>query len=416
MKETNDYKYIVLEINAQKYNVSLRLSLNDANFIIKHENECSNNYNNLVAKLIINHIIDQEFVPSIEIVASDSKVLTEYINNIVNENMHLSESYKKMSEYQDICQRFVMSIKDMFINAVHPIVDTISQIDFSLMQNIGKTTFSISNQADSTLSDITSAVKESFSKIQEIASIALETIEPIKQISKIASETLSGFSSQLSSLFEKIKIPTISEEEKEELQTNFEMWGKCGWTSMPHSDLCIFKNAPTNIKDANKKIKIWCKKEDVETLFEFLHIVEGVKKNDLEEAISLYYSRKYKSCAMLLFSLIDAKLIRLQRKEDVSEKTKRRCSGASAIKKIKQRIETEQDINETFLLLLSFVNLFACMEVFFEDAKDFKKQPTLINRNFLQHGMLTRKVTKRDCIQLFLLYYNFLEFVEIMNN
>lgn len=119
---------------------------------------------------------------------------------------------------------------------------------------------------------------------------------------------------------------------------------------------------------------------------------------------------------MLLFSLIDAKLIRLQRKEDVSEKTKRRCSGASAIKKIKQRIETEQDINETFLLLLSFVNLFACMEVFFEDAKDFKKQPTLINRNFLQHGMLTRKVTKRDCIQLFLLYYNFLEFVEIMNN
>lgn len=228
MKETNDYKYIVLEINAQKYNVSLRLSLNDANFIIKHENECSNNYNNLVAKLIINHIIDQEFVPSIEIVASDSKVLTEYINNIVNENMHLSESYKKMSEYQDICQRFVMSIKYMFINAVHPIVDTISQIDFSLMQNIGKTTFSISNQADSTLSDITSAVKESFSKIQEIASIALETIEPIKQISKIASETLSGFSSQLSSLFEKIKIPTISEEEKEELQTNFEMWGKCG--------------------------------------------------------------------------------------------------------------------------------------------------------------------------------------------
>lgn len=416
MKETNDYKYIVLEINAQKYNVSLRLSLNDANFIIKHENEYSNNYNNLVAKLIINHIIDQEFVPSIEIVASDSKVLTEYINSIVNENMHLSESYKKMSEYQDICQRFVMSVKDMFINAVHPIVDTISQIDFSLMQNIGKTTFSISNQVDSTLSDITSAVTESFSKIQEIASIALETIQPIKQISKIASETLSGFSSQLSSLFEKIKIPTISEEEKEELQTNFEMWGKCGWTSMPHSDLCIFKNAPTDIKDANKKIKMWCKKEDIETLFKFLHIVEGVKKNDLEEAISLYYSRKYKSCAMLLFSLIDAKLIRLQRKEDVSEKTKRRCSGASAIKKIKQRIETEQDINETFLLLLSFVNLFACMEVFFEDAKDFKKQPTLINRNFLQHGMLTRKVTKRDCIQLFLLYYNFLEFVEIMNN
>lgn len=416
MKENDDYKHIVLEINAHKYKVSLRLSLKDANFVIKHKNEYSNNYNILVAKLIINHIIDQDNVPSIEFVASDSGILTEYINSIVNEDIHLSESYEKMSEYQDICQRFVMSIIDMLMDATLPIADSIPQMDSSWMRNIVETAVGTSNQIGSVAPNLADAAKESFSNIQEIVFMIQQAMEPIEQMSKVVSETLSGFVSQLSSLFELIKMPDISEEQKEELRFNFEAWGKCGWTSMPNSDLTIFENAPTDIKDANNKIKIWCKKEDVEILFEFLHSAEGVNKTDLEEAISLYYSQQYKPCAMLLFSLIDAKLIRMQRKEDRDIKTKRRNSGAKAIKKIKQRIELEQDINETFYLLLLFVNLFACIEVFFEDAKDFKKQPTLINRNFLQHGMLTRRVKKRDCIQLFLLYYNFLEFVGIMNN
>ena len=131
--------------------------------------------------------------------------------------------------------------------------------------------------------------------------------------------------------------------------------------------------------------------------------------------MNLYRTRQYKSCAMLLFSLLDAKLIRMQRKEDSDPKSKRRSSGTPAIRKIKKRVEEEQDINKKFFLLLSYTNLFACIETLFEDAKDFKKQPTLINRNFLQHGMLTRKVKKRDCIQLFLLYYNFLEFFEIIS-
>lgn len=35
-----------------------------------------------------------------------------------------------------------------------------------------------------------------------------------------------------------------------------------------------------------------------------------------------------------------------------------------------------------------------------------------MNRNFVDHGMLHRKVRRIDCIQLFLVYYNFLTFEE----
>lgn len=35
-----------------------------------------------------------------------------------------------------------------------------------------------------------------------------------------------------------------------------------------------------------------------------------------------------------------------------------------------------------------------------------------MNRNFVDHGMLHRKVRRMDCIQLFLAYYNFLMFEE----
>ncbi len=47
-------------------------------------------------------------------------------------------------------------------------------------------------------------------------------------------------------------------------------------------------------------------------------------------------------------------------------------------------------------------------------GRDFKRQPDIVNRNFIDHGMLHRNVTKRDRIQIFLLYYNLLEILDIV--
>ena len=139
---------------------------------------------------------------------------------------------------------------------------------------------------------------------------------------------------------------------------------------------------------------------------------DKIQIQDYEEAIFNFKNKKYKSCAMILLSLIDAKLIRMQRKEDRNKG--RRSTGFSAIKNIEKRIDAEENIEKKLLLFLLYKNLFACLKEIFANGDDFKTQPILANRNFVYHGMLHRNVCKRDCIQLFLLYYNFLMFFEMI--
>lgn len=76
-------------------------------------------------------------------------------------------------------------------------------------------------------------------------------------------------------------------------------------------------------------------------------------------------------------------------------------------------IKNEQDLEKRFLLLLDYENLFACLNTVFANGGDFRKQPVVINRNFVAHGMMTRRVIRKDCVQLFLLYYNLLMFLEM---
>ena len=75
---------------------------------------------------------------------------------------------------------------------------------------------------------------------------------------------------------------------------------------------------------------------------------------------------------------------------------------------------SEEDAKRLLFTLLFEANLFACLEKVFEKGNDFRKQPEVLNRNFLDHGMLTRKVTRKDCVQLFLLYYNILELLDMI--
>lgn len=127
-----------------------------------------------------------------------------------------------------------------------------------------------------------------------------------------------------------------------------------------------------------------------------------IKKDDLAEAIHCYKNGYYKSCALILFGLIDAKLIRKQSKGS----GKRRKTGATAMKIIKEKVEQETNINKTLFYLLDFLTLTSCIYTLFADGNDFTDEPVTINRNFVNHGMSTKRVRKRDCVQLFLVLYN----------
>lgn len=218
----------------------------------------------------------------------------------------------------------------------------------------------------------------------------------------------------ISTFLQSVYIPELSEEQKEQLRCSHEAWGKYGWTQPPSAPITFLDRPPVDRKDATIKALKYCKNTDLERLFATLLELPHAKKSDINEAIFDFKNRKYKSSALILFALIDARLIRLQRDDDRREKGNYRAVGKGAAKKLFERIEKEQDIHKRTFILFSHQNILHCLLTVFADGKDFRVQPDEINRNFVGHGMLTRKVTRKDCVQLFLLYYNLLSYLDII--
>ena len=216
--------------------------------------------------------------------------------------------------------------------------------------------------------------------------------------------------SQLSEIIKNIRIPSISEERKQELLETHTLWGTYGWTINPCVEFkTLFNIAPLDKKTADSVALKACSEKEMEELFDIIMRTKRVNKTDFEEAVFDYKHKKYKSCALVLFSLVDAMLIRLQKKTDSNGRGRK--VGFRAVKEVENRIE--EDVNKDLFFTVMFcTNISACLKKMFESGNDFKKQPEVINRNFLDHGMLTRRVSRKDCIQLFLLYYNMLELLD----
>lgn len=107
----------------------------------------------------------------------------------------------------------------------------------------------------------------------------------------------------------------------------------------------------------------------------------------------------------MLFGLIDAKLIRVQ-----SRSKGKRKVGASAVRQLKSAFEETKD-GQVFYTMLFCSNLFASLETIFAYGNDFKDEPDIINRNFVDHGMNHKRIRRRDCIQLFLVLNNLMYFL-----
>ncbi len=198
-----------------------------------------------------------------------------------------------------------------------------------------------------------------------------------------------------------LQLPQYSEERKKSLIQSYEMWGQYGWTMNPLASPVLFNSCPNTLKDANALARHYC--SIMNPIFDEIRSCKRVKK-DFEEAVFSFENKKYKSCALVLFTLIESSLIRTQKHT--------RAVGKGAINKAEDR---KNDIHiESFFQMLILNNYFACLKKMFEGAPNFKPQPDVINRNFLCHGMLWRDVRRGDCIKLFLVYYNTLLYLELL--
>lgn len=366
-------------IDSKEYTVDAFLSISDFEDLVDTDEQNARlSFARFIQKRIINN---GNSVPTIEsISAQEDTNFQELIDSLVNDDHLLKECFEKRDKAEPLCDRFLYSLKD----------------ESKIMSK-----------------KVSEALENAIPKLPQFE-IPTDIIENLNKTLNRVAETINAITSSFTETWKNFSFPGFTEKEKENIISAQIQWGEYGWTQPPESPVRLFYEKPSNAKEAYNQASEYCSNAYMDFLFSDLRRMKFVKKADLDEAIFDYKNRKYKSCALILFGLIDARLIRLQRKEDRNKKGKR-ASGASAARKLAHRIESTHDLSQMVFFLFSFQNVGACLQKVFADGNDFKTQPEVINRNFLDHGMLHRKVTKRDCIQLFLLYYNLLELLAIIS-
>lgn len=258
-----------------------------------------------------------------------------------------------------------------------------------------------------------------FSVLEKLGSIDVSAfIDPIniviKRIHAIVSQIdfdqitqcLYTFGQQIEALVN----PQIDEEELAQRIAAYQAWGSYGWTMPGNAPWQLFDTPPNSQKEANRIVMQYCHKQDIEQVFADLETKKHVRKSDLREAKFCFDHGKYKACTMLLFSMIDARLIRLVG----TCGTKKRPIGKKAAINLINHIQKEYDDAHRIFFVLRFENLRTCYECIFKYGDDFRNQVPNINRNFVSHGMRWKAVTKTECIQVLLLYYETMTLLDLL--
>lgn len=185
---------------------------------------------------------------------------------------------------------------------------------------------------------------------------------------------------------------------------------------------------PNNIK---KSLEYWVEKNwiivlslryvEIETLFfsksndtekDNLYLMEEIKKNLKNEEINqkvfkskffknnafksvleCYKSKNYYAGVMVLATMIDGALIKIQEKKE-----NRRKIGNN----VSKEINNKSDESWSLEYILDY-SLIIWLEKFFENANDFSNKK--LNRNMLLHGMYEKEITELEFFQLLNVVY-----------
>ena len=119
-----------------------------------------------------------------------------------------------------------------------------------------------------------------------------------------------------------------------------ERWGEFGWTPHPDDDRSMYNKPPADRRNAKKIMKKHLNNESMNNLYQYIKNEELVRINDFEESVSSFENKNYKSCCMMLFSLIDNLFIECCKFiSDPNEKQEKYRSGIRAIEAIQKKDE-----------------------------------------------------------------------------
>lgn len=408
---------LYIKVGKTEYGATAFLSVRDMEYIagIDFDQSCID-CKELTLSILVSHLIDYpEQTISKELI--DDSEIERFIEVYIDSSEELKSIYLE-NKADDSCERFVNSLRTrtedlgkQIVENLRPALQEFANAIKIVVPPVPKLV--ITPQLQETLNAFSEISRVYTESIQtSVVSMAQVLSESINRILPDYTQTMNNLAQTMAKFAEVFKSPLLSEERKKELQDSFTQWGKYGWTLPPNADLELFYNSPLNEKDAYRIVRPYINKGGMQFVFDVLLQMKHIRKSDIKEAIANYEDKRYKSCIMILFSLIDARIIRLQEVKD----GKRRPSGYRGANTYFEKVEADEMMELTFADALYKYSILSSLSVVFEAGDDFKKQPDVINRNFIDHGMLHRNVTQRDCKKVFLLLYNFVALVEDLEN
>ena len=370
-----------LDIQGTKYEVSLFFSVHDSMRLEDSNLEQDDDYISFVKDTICKHVVGD--------ITLDANKITEkncisYIEQFLQANSETFDIYNEYDESLHPCRRFVLVQKELLNKMVENIKPAL--LRFSEMMDKMAETYIKS------IKPIVEGLQSYITQSQEIYNSI------IKDLSDKARIIIDAFSH--------ISIPQLSEEDKQRIIERYMLWGDYGWTGTDFLEQELLNYAPSDVSEAHLIAKKMFNKEAVEKLFVQMGSLYSIKKSDLSELRNSYHNRNYKACTLVAFSMIDSRLIRSQ------GRAKNRVHGKRGIKKLEDKMKP--DTENAFILSLSLLNLYQCLYKMFENSDNFVNQPNIINRHFVTHGMLHRKVLQRDAIQTVLLVYNLYHLTDLV--
>lgn len=244
------------------------------------------------------------------------------------------------------------------------------------------------------------------SQMAELAGMSKMLGTYITQQSAMMQSIIKGLTNSLTDIFEKVKItlPQLTQQEIEEREKAMKDWGKYGWAMILNASPSFFYTTFNTQKEADAyAIKFFDKKE---TNLLFKHILSDTKHKMLcDLAVDCFQSKKYHASAMITLSIID----RIMSENFWDDNYSRKAIGISAVKKYEKQFCAKKG-EGLFIGYMLETNLRCVLYNLYNDTEDFKKHKHTMNRHNLIHGWQIKKVTRTDCIKMFLTLCN-LQFI-----
>ena len=316
----------------------------------------------------------------------DSRLLS-IINLILEYDSKLREDYDKLSQFWGPYYSILVS----FERSIQSLQDSLTDTIYDFLSRAASVDSSAFSQIIALLDNTPSHLHSNFHS----------SVDFVSELCHNISDTIKEFNSSY-----------FDSNEKNNLISIYQALGTYGWTLPPTATWFDITTVPQNQSQANQIMSAYITASNIASLLDVLRDEKRVKRPDFEEAVFCYKNRKYKSCAMLLFSLIDG--IYLHTQPSLNTLNQYRKVGIKGISRFQKDL---QDSNKEAWLFSSLleINVVSCLSSMYKGYNSFNNEPTnIINRNFVMHGMGNRKVLRRDCIQLFLLYYNVLNSAHIL--